>query len=276
MKPICLLVLLCIISVSASSQFYYKDLIVTQELQKKHQAYRKNSVRAVDYASFDANNQPIEGFTCQQTVAPDFSMIRTVTKTTLSGTSESAAYFNQKGQLIRTTDTADGNKTNTDYRYDANNRLTVINSISTSPGNTSNQEQHIWEYNDKGQPNKAYKIKNCTDTTYISFVLDEQGNVAEEKSVRNNVALPVVYYYYDEDNQLTDIVRYNNKARRLLPDYIFEYEDDRVGSMLVAEEGTGDYQKWYYSYDDNGLKLQDACYSKTKVLIGRVEYKYKF
>ncbi|RYY15777.1 MAG: hypothetical protein EOO04_28085 [Chitinophagaceae bacterium] len=276
MKPISLLVLFSIVFFSASSQYYYKDLIVTKELQTKHQSYRKNAVRAVEYASFDANNQPIEGFTCQQTVAPDFSMIRTVTKTTLSGTSESIAYFNQKGQLIRTTDTAEGNKTNTEYRYDANNRLVVINSVSTSPGNTSNQEQHIWEYNEKGQPKNAFKIKNGIDTTYISFVFDDQGNLAEENSKRNNLGLPAIYYYYDEDKQLTDIVRYNNKARRLLPDYIFEYEDNRVGSMLVAEEGTGDYQKWYYSYDDNGLKLQDACYSKTKVLIGRVEYKYKF
>ncbi len=276
MKPISLVALLCIISFSASSQFYYKDLVVTRELQKKQQTYRKNAVRAVDYASFDANNQPIEGFSCQQTVAQDFTLIHTVTKTTLTGTSESAAYFNTKGQLIRTTDTADGNKTNTEYRYDVNNRLVSITSIATSPGQSSNQEQHIWEYNDKGQPLKAFKIKNGIDTTYISFVLDERGNIAEEKSIRNNAELPVVFYYYDEDNQLTDIVRYNAKARRLLPDYIFEYEDNRIGSMLVAEEGTGDYQKWYYSYDDNGLKLQDACYSKTKVLIGRVEYRYKF
>src|SRR5688500_13720594 len=150
MKPICLLVLLCIISVSASSQFYYKDLIVTQDLQKKHQAYRKNGVRAVEYASFDANNQPIEGFSCQQTVAPDFSMIRTITKTSLSGVSESTTWFNQKGQLSRSMDTADGNKTNTEYQYDDANNLVMINSVSLSPGQASNQEKHIWIYNQKG------------------------------------------------------------------------------------------------------------------------------
>jgi hypothetical protein len=275
MKPICFFVLLIVTCLQSSAQFYYKDIIATRDLQKKHQVYRKNAVRAVEYASFDANNQPIEGFRCQQVVAPDYSMIRTVTKTSLSGVSESTAWFNQKGQLTRSMDTADGNKTNTEYQYNSANQLIVINSVSLSPGQVSNQEKHIWEYNQQGQPQKAFKIKNGNDTTAITFVIDEQGNVAEEKSTRKNTEMPVIYYYYD-GTKLTDIVRYNKKARRLLPDYIFEYEDDRVASMLIAEEGTGDYQKWYYSYDDNGLKLMDACYSKSKILIGRVEYDYKF
>ncbi|RYZ39006.1 MAG: hypothetical protein EOP49_30545 [Sphingobacteriales bacterium] len=178
--------------------------------------------------------------------------------------------------LIRSIDTADGNKTTVEYTYDAGNRVSVINRVSVSPGAAKDMEKHIWNYNKDGKPVSALKIKNDIDTTYISFVLDENGNVAEEQSKRKNIALPTIYYYYDEDKLLTDIVRYHQKARKLLPDYIFEYEDNRVASMLVAEEGTSDYQKWYYSYDDNGLKLQDACYSKAKTLIGRIEYSYKF
>lgn len=276
MIRICFFILCVFTAFSVSGQFYYKDILATQDLMKKQQAYRKARVKAVDYASFDANNQPIEGFSCQQTVAPDFTSIRTVTKTTLAGTSESMSWYNQRGQLIRSVDTADGSKTNTDYKYDAANRLISIKSVSMSPGQASNEEEHVWFYTQQGKPERALKIKNGTDTTYISFVLDEKGNVAEEKSVRKNLPLPTIYYYYDEDNLLTDIVRYNNRAKKLLPDYIFEYEEQRVASMLITEEGTGDYQKWYYSYDDSGLKLQDACYSKAKTLIGRVEYDYKF
>jgi hypothetical protein len=276
MKPICFFILTCFYALTGFSQYYYKDIIATNELMKKQQAYRKNAVKAVEYASFDANNQPIEGFSCNQVVSPDFRTITTVTKTSLSGVSQSISYFNDKGQLIKSVDTADGNKSNTDYEYDAANRLVVIKSISVSPGSVSNREQHIWSYNEQGKPQKALKIKNESDTTYISFVEDEQGNITEEKSIRRKQSLPTVYYYYDEDKNLTDIVRYHTKAKRLLPDYIFEYEDNRVASMLITEEGTGDYQKWYYSYDDNGLKLQDACYSKAKTLIGRIEYNYKF
>jgi YD repeat-containing protein len=276
MKPICFLVLTLILAVSASAQFFYKDILATNDLMRKHQDYRKNAVKAVDYASFDATDKPIEGFSCQQTVSPDFSSIKTVTKTTLAGVSESMSLYNTKGQLVRTTDTADGNKTNTDYTYDAAGRIVTITSFSLSPGQATNEEQHRWFYNQQGKPEKALKIKNGIDTTYISFVLDEKGNIAEERSTRKNVALPTIYYYYDEDNFLTDIVRYNTRVRKLLPDYVFEYEDRRVATMLITEEGTGDYQKWYYSYDDNGLKLQDACYSKSKTLIGRIEYTYRF
>ncbi|RYD69262.1 MAG: hypothetical protein EOP53_27480, partial [Sphingobacteriales bacterium] len=208
MKPICFFFLIFICAFSASGQFYYKDIIATRDLMKKQQDYRKNSVKAVDYASFDANNTPIEGFSCQQIVSTDFSSIKTVTKTTLSGTSESTSWYNQKGQLIKSVDTADGSRTNTEYSYDAANRLISISGISLSPGQASNHEQHLWFYNQQGKPERALKIKNAIDTTYISFVLDEKGNVAEEKSVRKNQSLPTIYYYYDEDNLLTDIVRY--------------------------------------------------------------------
>ncbi|RYG06481.1 MAG: hypothetical protein EOO02_00415, partial [Chitinophagaceae bacterium] len=239
MKSISLLFAASFLCVSLSAQYYYKDLISTQDLIKKQQVYRKNGVKAVDYASFDAGNKPIDGFSCQQTVSADFSSIKTITKTSLSGSSESMSFFNQKGQLVKTSDTTDGNKTITDYTYDDQNRLNSIVSKSTSPGNVSITEKHVWTYDAAGKPDKALKIANNTDTTFITFVKDEQGNIAEEKAIRRGTALPVIYYYYDEDKLLTDIVRYNNKARKLLPDYIFEYEEKRVASMLVAEEGTG-------------------------------------
>ncbi len=46
--------------------------------------------------------------------------------------------------------------------------------------------------------------------------------------------------------------------------------------MMVVAEGTGDYQKWYYVYDEKGLKAKDECFSKTKVLIGKIIYQYQF
>jgi hypothetical protein len=100
--------------------------------------------------------------------------------------------------------------------------------------------------------------------------------VAEENSVRRKVALPSFYYYYDAQNRLTDIVSYNVKAKRLLPLYIFEYNDDnQLSSMLVVPEGTDDYQKWIYEYNDAGLKIKETCLNKRKQILGRVEYVYK-
>jgi len=120
------------------------------------------------------------------------------------------------------------------------------------------------------------RVKNGVDTTYITFVLDENGNVAEENSVRNNVSLPSYYYYYDGQNRLTDVVSYNVKAKRLLPIYIFEYNaDNQISSMLVVPEGSDDYQKWIYEYNGRMLKVKETCINKRKQIVGRVEYQYR-
>ena len=121
------------------------------------------------------------------------------------------------------------------------------------------------------------KIKNRTDTTYVTFVADEKGNVTEEHSMRKNQQLPTYYYYYDDKNQLTDIVRYNPRAKRLLPDYMFEYDEEgRISSVVIVPEAGSDYEKWFYSYYENGLKGQEACYNKKQELQGRIEYQYTF
>ena len=72
--------------------------------------YRSEKVKTVNYLSFDGNKQPIEGFTCRQEVNSNFTQISTYTNTSLSGASENSHYFNTQGQLIRSLDTADGNK----------------------------------------------------------------------------------------------------------------------------------------------------------------------
>lgn len=277
MKPIFLIASLCSVAIATSAQHYYNDLVMTGEQMKKRALWQQLGVKAVRCNSYDANNQPIEGFKCEQHVKNNFTQIVTTTTTTLAGTSVNTSTFNTAGLLIQTTDTSDGNKTEITYSYDAGNRLTDITSLAFSPGNYVNKEQHRWFYDASGKPVRMQKIKNNTDTTYITLVPDEKGNPGEERSVRQGQNLPAVYYYYDDKNRLTDIVRYNNRAKRLLPDYIFEYDDQgRLATMLVTIEGTSDYQKWHYTYDAKSLKVQDACFSKTKALIGKVEYKYQF
>jgi hypothetical protein len=118
---------------------------------------------------------------------------------------------------------------------------------------------------------------NGTDTTIVRFVTDEKGNIAEEHSVRNKTELPTVYYYYDEGNRLTDIVRYNPKAQRLLPDYIFEYDGGgRPASMLIVpEQGVSEYQKWIYEYNEKGLKIKESCFNRRKEFLGSIGYEYR-
>jgi len=261
---------------TAFSQHYYNDLVTSSEIVKKRAIYQTNKVKTVKMTSFDNNNQPIEGFGGSQEIAANFATITTETSTSLSGKDEITHYFNEKGQLTQSIDTSDGNKVIIQYAYDANNLITGITNISFSPGGYSTREQHLWFYTKAGKPERMLKIKNGTDTTIVNFKLDEKENVGEERSVHAGTEQPVVYYYYDDKGRLTDVVRYNNRAKRLLPDYIFEYDEaGRVSMMLVTTAGGADYQKWYYRYDEKGLKQKDECFSKSKMLIGKVEYKYQ-
>ncbi|MBC7849878.1 MAG: hypothetical protein H7Y31_09080 [Chitinophagaceae bacterium] len=277
MKKAIFTISLAFVSLLVSAQHYYKDILVIKAANQKHKLYHQHKVNSITFASFDGEGQPIEGFTSGQNFNKDFTEVVTRSSNTLSGASVSTSWFNSSDQLIKTQDTAEGVKTITTYAYNASNQIVRINNTTTSAGDFSIREVHEWTYNDQGKPLKMLKIKNGKDSTFVEFVMDEKGNLAEEKSTLKGRALPAVYYYYDDSNNLTDIVRYNSVAKRLLPDYVFEYdENNRLGSMLVVPEEGSDYQKWYYSYDEDGLKILDACYSKSKVLIGRVEYRYIF
>lgn len=267
--------LVCLLGNAAYSQHYYNDLIMTNDIIKKRALYQLNKVRSVKMTSFDNYNQKIDGFEVTQSVAASFATITTTTNNSLNGKDETTHYFNAQGQLTKSVDTTDGNKLVIQYTYDAENQITGIVSLSLSPGGYSTREQHLWFYK-AGKPEKMLKIKNGTDTTVITYNLDEKGNLAEEKSVHNGLDQPTVYYYYDDKSRLTDIVRYNARVKRLLPDYVFEYDtENRLSMMLVTTQGGADYQKWYYKYNEKGMKKTDECYAKSKMLIAKVEYVYQ-
>lgn len=277
MKYIILLTLVSGIALGVSGQFYYKDIVSTEAANQRFANFKKQKVKDIQFKSFDKDGNPIEGFSSEQQISKDYSMMSTSTSTSLTGSTLSTSYYNAQSKLIRTVDTSDGSRTEVIYEYTANGQVATIRNTTISAGNFSISEEHQWSYTASGKPVRMLKIKNKKDSTIVDFVLDANGNVEEEKSSFKGAALPSVYYYYNEDKQLTDIVRYNRAAKRLLPDYIFEYdENNRLGSQLVVPEGTSNYQKWYYSYDEDGLKIQDACYSKEKTLIGRVEYHYSY
>lgn len=259
-----------------SAQYYYKDLVLTRQTAGQWKLYKDNKVRSVKLASFESDGQPSEGFVCDQEVTPDFSRINTHTRS--AGTTDSwiLAWYSPAGLPVKIEDTSDTYRSTSEYQYDAQGHITSITNTSIETDNhLKDIEQHLWQYDAQGRPSGLLKIKNGNDTTLVQFVKDEKGNIAEERARRNKTDLPVLYYYYDAANRLTDIVRYNIKAQRLLPTTIFEYEDgERPVSMLVVPEGSNDYQKWLYEYNDKGLKTKESCYNKKKELQGRIEYSY--
>ena len=77
---------------------------------------------------------------------------------------------------------------------------------------------------------------------------------------------------------MTDIVRFNTKAGRLLPDYMFEYSANNQVSQKIttlSAGGTG-YLIWRYAYDDRGLKTTEASFNRNKEMTGKIKYSYLF
>ena len=119
-------------------------------------------------------------------------------------------------------------------------------------------------------------IKNGTDTTVIEFIKDENSLIAEEHWKKNGTVTEKYFYYYSEQGLLSDIVRFNSKAQRLLPDFLFEYDNTGTLTQFIQiPEGSDNYLIWKYIYSTNGLKQKEVCFNKQKQPVGRIEYKYR-
>lgn len=269
--------ILCLLfSVGANAQYFYKDLVTARQTMDKTSLYKSQKIQSVNVMSYEKNGQPTDDFSGNQLVSGNYTKVVTTLKTPLNGESELTTFFDGNGRLVKTIDTADGSYSESQYVYTIDNAISKITNLSRSAGQISESEDHLWTYNSNGKPQSMLRIKNGSDTTYVTFVLDDKGNVAEEKSMRHNRLLPAYYYYYDDKNRLTDVVTYSAKARRLLPLYVFEYgNNDQITAMLVVPEGSDNYEKWLYEYNAAGLKTKETALNKHKQILGRIEYKYR-
>jgi YD repeat-containing protein len=269
--------LLLLLAGACKAQYFYKDQLVSRQAGEQWKLYKQNKVRSVTLTSIERDGEPSEGFAVDQEVSSDFSQITTHTHSLGSPESWLMAWYSPSGVQTRTLDTSDTYQSSTEYQYDASGRISLITNTSTETDNQLKAvEQHVWAYDASGQPNTMLKIKNGADTTFVRFVKDAKGHVAEEHAERNHSPLPTVYYYYDSTGRLTDIVRFNEKLQRLLPDFMFEYGDNNtLQSTIIVQEGGTNYQKWVYEYNDRGLKTKESCYDKKRQMLGTVMYKYK-
>jgi hypothetical protein len=264
------------IAFSANAQYYYKDILLARQNQENWKSFHDKKVKEVNIQSIDANNEQTPDFICIQKMTPDFNSISTFTKSTNVPASTLTAYYDRSGRMVKTIDTSDTYKSTTEYTYNENGEVSVMMNSSVQTDNQIvTNEKHLWIYDAIGLK-QMIKIKGETDSTVVSFVKDEKGNIAEEKPVRGGQSQPSVYYYYDNSGKLTDIVRYNQKAGRLLPDYVFEYNSGRLSSMLFVPNGSTDYQRWIYVYDANGLKTNETCYDKKRQVVVKIRYSYTF
>jgi len=188
--------------------------------------------------------------------------------------------FDDNGKLINQTDSAaNGAKSVFDFKYDnAGKLMSVQNKVSDPDNGVRVTEDHYWLYNSSGKPEKMWKVVNKKDSTLYMLSLDERNNVADEIETRNKIRRDSVLYYYDAQNRLSDIVRYNKKAGRLLPDFMFEYDDKNrvVQKISTVTDVRIAYIIWRYQFDERGLKVKEALFNRYKQQTGRIEYRYTF
>lgn len=273
---ILMLPLLLLICFTAPAQYYYKDIVGTKETAQMIEAYKNNGVKRVLVNSYDAENTKVDDFFVEQVYSPASNTLRTISRSAGSPASVLSSYTDAAGRVVKTVDSTDNMTSTTLYNYNNDGTLASIKSNSSDTTKRLNEtEEHLWFYQN-GQVAQMLRIKNGIDTTFVQFKLDDKGNVIEERSTRRNIKSEPVYYYYDASNRLTDIVRFNNKARRLLPEYMFEYSpENRVIQKITVPANSSDYLIWRYQYDAGGLKTKEAVYNKAKELNGKIEYQYQ-
>jgi hypothetical protein len=125
---------------------------------------------------------------------------------------------------------------------------------------------------------RTFNGPNQKDSLEVKFVTDENGNISEEKAYKKGKETSFLYYYYDDKNQLTDIVRYNTKAKKLVPDIMFEYDDagNIIQKITTTSSQSIGYLIWRYIFNEKGLKTKEALFNSKKELTGKIEYSYTF
>ena len=259
-------------------QYYYNDIIGNQQNNQQFGLMRNAGVKniSVIYASESSGADTI----IQQQFAKDYS--QSVTKF-LGDTLQQSVIIKiyQNDRIQSSLEKNKSSEIQIEYGYDDLGRIKTINSVSKdrsdSAANYSVSEWHSWTYNNAGKPLQMFRIKNTTDTLTVNFVLDETGNVVEEHWLKRGVGIETYYYYYNKENRLTDIVRFNKKYKRLLPDFTFEYNTQGfVTQMLqVPNSSNTNYLIWNYTYNDKNLKQEEICTNKQKQLVGKMEYVYQ-
>lgn len=260
------------------AQFYYKDLIIHQGNLQQYQLHKNSRVQSISISSFEENGDKSEGFKFNQQYNSSWSQLKTIAEIENSGRNVVINFYNGQGLLYRTTDSSNGNYTVYEYGYDSLSRLVQIQNYTLAIGDKNrSSEIHNWFYDLQGKPEKMERIRDKSDTMIYTFKKDSLGNIIEEQGFHKKVPGEKTYYYYDAGNKLTDIVRYNKRSAKLIPDYMFDYDEKgTLMQMVNIPEGGGQSITWIYKYNEQGLKEEESCFLAQKKLAGRMSYQYVF
>ena len=274
-KPVLATIVILAISITSNAQYYYKDILSNKQLIAEMAQLKDQKVRTVSLKSFEDDGSPSEGFFCEKNINRNYSTVETLTKSNVTGASVFTSTFNDKGLLTQTIDSSDISSSTSLYTYTGGGLIkSILSIVRSSDDDFKNEikEEHIYEYDDRDMPVKMIRIKNFGDSTLFVFSNDENNNISIEKNTKTG---DTYYYYYDIKKRITDVVRLNQFNQKMLPDYIFEYNNaGLITQMTTTEEGGSYYYIWKYTYE-NGLRVREKCFSKEKRLMGTIEYEYK-
>lgn len=261
------------------SQYYYRDIVTTGENNVYLSALFNNKVTNITATEYNNRGQKNTDLNDWQEINYTNRIIRQTTRDRLT---KATVYsrFDEQFRLIDLADTSGGIINNIKYTYNNKSQLTNITKHVVEPGlNTNQTEQFVWSYANDGLPEKMLRIINQSDTTEYRFARDEKGNIGEEQQYRLNHPFgQPIYYYYDNKNRLTDIVRYNTRLKMLMPELMFEYDDQNrvIQKTQVISSVSKDYVIWRYIFNDKGLKTKEVLFDKNKDQTGRIDFQYQF
>ncbi|MEP7375388.1 MAG: hypothetical protein ABI675_18465 [Chitinophagaceae bacterium] len=277
MKNILMAVIL-VFPATSFCQYYYNDIFDARLTGERMKNYTLQKVKKITATGYDANGAKTPDFNEWQEINAEKRML---TITSRNGQQLNRQYyqFDSQFKLVSITDSSGDIKSTTSYNYDkAGNLILIKTTTKDSLQDFNEMVEHQYLYNSSGKPEKLWQIINGTDSSEYRFSLEENKNVADEQLYRRGVGIDPIYYYYDEKNRLTDIVRYNKKAKKLLPTLMFEYDEANriIQKMTILSTNNPDYLIWRYLFNEKGLKTKEALFNKQKELTGRIEYAYTF
>ena len=120
-------VLVCILfgSASASGQYYFNDILATQQTNEQYKLLRNLKIKKVSATSFEQDNTPTEGFSLEQDISMDGKKI-TLFAATLGGKKVTTVTQYEGGRLKRSQSNSNGIDNRTDYTYNEKGQVKQI------------------------------------------------------------------------------------------------------------------------------------------------------
>lgn len=259
------------------AQHYYNDITGARDLSQRWATFTGQLVRSVTATGYDNRGVKSTDFNEWQEINRDNRTLKVITRNGLQ-MGRQTFQFDESGRLTGISDTSGDIRSKTVYSYENDRIISIITNTRDSLNDFSQTIAHHYLYNTNGQPQRLWRVVNGNDSTEYRFTVDAEGRVTDERLYRRGLPMDLIYYYYDQQGRLTDIVRYDKRTKKLLPTTLFEYDDSGrlIQKMSVLSTNRPDYVIWRYVFNEKGLKTKEALFNKQKELTGRIDYAYTF